>query len=349
MSVTPPTKRRKMYSSHNEAVPTVEISDSEEDNVQGEHPTTEPVPARARSAIASRSPHSAASRQSGTTAFTLSQPVSEFSRTEQALQPKRSKPRKPRTNESCAGQSEVRFNVPAVPVGSLSHGDVLQTMPRSSGRRHEGIAEDGKTSKHFRPGGSPSKMRINESTIESYDQRANELAADSSVDKDLRQFRPATTHGPRHVVQYEGSEDELAAPNISKKRDRESPGKHTQPRTNTARLKCQSGDYLLNFFQTYDSCQGQSLLRPTDDRRKFRIVSRDNDDGEKILHILHLNQVNKVRADDTHRMRLTGAITAKGDQYWYDLEFEDAAAFRQFRDNHAFPECSSITRFIKDP
>jgi sentrin-specific protease 7 len=345
MSVVSPAKRRKIYSSHNEAVPTVEILDSEEDDVQGEHPAAEPVSARARSAIASRSPHSTASRQSGTVAYTPSQPSSEFTIIDQFMQPpKRSKPRKLRANEGFADQSESHFDVPTVPAGSLSHGDASKTVPRNTVHRHEDIVEDGITSKHFQPSGSSGKMRINESTSEDYDQKDRKFAAESSIDKDLRQFRPATTHGPRHVTQYEGSEDELAAPNTSKKRDRQSPGKHTQRRT-----ECKPGEYVLSFFQTYDSRQRQSLLQPTDNRRKFRIVSRDNGGGEKTLHILHLNQVNKVRADDTTRMRLTGSIDAKGDQYWYDLEIEDPAAFRQFRDNHAFPECSSAARFIKDP
>ena len=346
MPVDPPAKRRKTHGSHNnEAVPTVEILDSEEDDVQSERPTAEPVSARARSAIASRSPHSAANRQSGTAAYTTSQPTSEFTIVDQSMQPKRTKPRKPRTSEGPADQSETWFDVPAVPAGSLSHGGASKTAPRTTVRRYEDIVEDGTTSKHFQSSGSSSRVRINESISENPDRRAKEFAAKSSVNQDLRQFRPANTHSPRHAAQYEGSEDELAAPNTSKKRDGQSPGKHTQRRT-----KYKLGDYLLNFFQTYGSSQEQALLRPVvDDRRKFRIVSRDNNGGEKILHILHLNQVNKVVADDTHRMRLTGAITANGDQYWYDLEFEDAAAFMQFRDNHVFRECSHATRFGKDP
>lgn len=344
MSVTSPTKRRKIYTSHNEAVPTVEILDSDEDDVQGEHPAAEPVSARARSAIASRSPHSAASRPSGTAAYTASQPSSEFTIVDQFMQPpKRSKPRKPRANEGFADHSESHFDLPAVPAGSLSHGDAFKTAPRNTIHRPEVIVEDGTTSKHFCSSGSSGKMRINESTFEDHYRKAREITAESSVDKDLRQFRPATTHRPRHAVQYEGSEDELAAPNTSKKRDRQSPGKHTQRRT-----KCKPGEYVLSFFQTYDSRQRQSLLRPTENSRKFRIVSRDNDGGEKTLHILHLNQVNKVWADDSNRMRLTGSIDAKGDQYWYDLEFEDVTAFRQFRDNWAFPECSDATQVKKD-
>lgn len=332
MSVASPAKRRKTNSSHKEAPPPVEILDSEEDDVRGEYPTAEPAPVRARSAIASRSPHSTASRQSGTVAYTPSQPSSEFTRIDQQMHPKRPKPRKHRTSEGFADQSESYFDAPVVPAGSLSHGHTSKTVLRNTVDRHEDIVDDGTTSKHFQPSGSSSKMRINESTLKAYDREAKEPAAGSSVDTDLRQFRPAAHHGSGHAVQYEGSEDELAAPNTSKKRDRQSPG-----------------EYLLSFFQTYDSRQGQSIFKPTEDRRKFRIVSKDNDGSDKTLHILHLNQVNKVIADDTHRIRLTGATTAKGDQYWYDLEFEDAAAFRKFRDNHAFPECSNTTRFIKDP
>jgi hypothetical protein len=142
MSVTSPTKRRKIYTSHNEAVPTVEILDSDEDDVQGEHPAAEPVSARARSAIASRSPHSAASRPSGTAAYTASQPSSEFTIVDQFMQPpKRSKPRKPRANEGFADHSESHFDLPAVPAGSLSHGDAFKTAPRNTIHRPEVIVE----------------------------------------------------------------------------------------------------------------------------------------------------------------------------------------------------------------
>ena len=340
--VDSPTKRRKIYSSRNEVAPTVEISDSEEDAVQSEHLTAEPVPARARSTIASKSPHSTTSRQSGTVAYTPSQPSSEFTIVDQFMQPpKRLKPRKPPANEGLADQSEILFDIPAVPAGSLSRGDTLKTAPRNTVRRREDIVEDETTSRHFQLSGSSSKLRINESTSEDRDRKAREFAAESSVDKDLRQYRPATTRGPRHTVQYEGSEDELATPNTSKKRDRQSPGKHTQ-----RGIKCKPGEYLLSFFQTYDSHQGQSVLRPTDNPRKLRIVSRDN---SKTLNMLDLASVTRVEADDEHRMRLTGAVTAKGERYWYDLEFEDAAAFMQFRDNCAFRECSSANQIIKDP
>jgi hypothetical protein len=344
MSVTSPTKRRKIDSSRNEAVPTVEILDSDEDDVQGEHPAAGLVSARARSAIASRSPHSTASRQSGTAAYSLSQHSSEFTIVDQSMQPKRSKPRKPRPNEGLADQSGIRFDLPAVPAGSLSHGNAFKTAPRNTIHKPEVIVEDGTTSKHFQPNGSSGKMRINESTSEVYDQKDSMFAAESSVDKDLRQFRPAITHGPRHVTQYEGSEDELAAPNTSKKRDRQSPGKHTQPR-----IKCKPNEYLLNFFQTYESTQAQSLLQWTGQGKTFRIISRDSDGDKRRPNILNLNSVIRVQADDTHRMRLTGAVNAEGDQYWYDLEFDDAVAFRHFRDNWAFPECRSTYQVKKDP
>lgn len=340
MPVDPPAKRRKTHGSH-EAVPTVEILDSEEDDVQSERPTAEPVSARARSAIASRSPHSAANRQSSTAAYTTSQPTSEFTIVDQSMQPKRTKPRKPRTSEGPADQSETWFHVPAVPAGSLSHGDALKTAPRTTVPRYEDIVEDGTTSKHFQSSGSSSRVRINESISENLDRRALEFAARSSVDKDVRRFRPATTHSSRHAAQYEGSEDELAAPNTSKKRDGNLSGKYTQRRTKT-----NSDEYVLSFFQTYDSRQGLSLLQPTGNRRKLRIINRDSG---KTLRILDFESVTRVQADDEHRMRLTGAITASGDQYWYDLEFEDPAAFRHFRDNYVFRECSSADQVKKDP
>lgn len=342
MPVDPPAKRRKTHGSHNnEAVPTVEILDSEEDDVQSERPTAEPVSARARSAIASRSPHSAANRQSDTAAYTTSQPTSEFTIVDQSMQPKRTKPRKPRTSEGPADQSETWFDVPAVPAGSLSHGDALKTAPRTTVPRYEDIVEDGTTSKHFQSSGSSSRVRINESISENLDRRAREFAAKSSVDKDLRQFRPATTHSPRHAAQYESSEDELAAPNTSKKRDGQSLGKNIPRRT-----KCNPGEYILNAVQTYGSRQGQSLLQPTDNRRKLRIINRDSG---KTLHILDFENVTRAQADDEHRMRLTGPVTGDRDQYWYDLEFDDAVAFRHFRDNWAFPECSSANQVTKDP
>lgn len=228
-----------------------------------------------------------------------------------------------------------------MPAGSLSHGDALKIAPRTTVRRYEEIVEDGTTSKHFPSSGSSSRVRINESISENLDRRAREFAAKSSVDKDLRQFRPATTHSPRHAAQYESSEDELAAPNTSKKRDGQSLGKNIPRRT-----KCNPGEYILNAVQTYGSRQGQSLLQPTDNRRKLRIINRDSG---KTLHILDFENVTRAQADDEHRMRLTGPVTGDRDQYWYDLEFDDAVAFRHFRDNWAFPECSSANQVTKDP
>ncbi|KAF3000073.1 hypothetical protein E8E13_001774 [Curvularia kusanoi] len=363
---TSPAKRRKMGGNYKKTIPTVELVDSDDEHGPGGGPRAEQVPtSRARSAIASRSPQgSTASKHSGTAGTPASQPTSEFRNTDQLMNPRRPRSRRSRVDLKLDDQSEILFDDSTVPAGSPPHG-ILNMVSSNNSQEHQGTAEtpkrsvhrsppkagrlrqsaDGQTSKHF----PPSQMRINESTAEENDRMARQTAVKSRADASLSTSKPAISDRSRDTDHFEGSEDELAKPNTSKMRDKRLPKEHKQSKISTAWQNAQPGDYLLNSFRTYDSGHQKSLLRPTDNPAMFRVMIRDINDNQQTRHMLNLKSVNRALTDDECRIRLTGPLKSDGSRYWFDLAFEDAAAFRHFRDEYAFPACSSQDQVLKSP
>ena len=259
------------------------------------------------------------------------------------------------------------MNVPFLGAGSLSRGQSVKILNDDvehskqiavesieRGVNHQSRMHDqpqqptGRVTSNYFP---PNKMRINESTTETYDRIASKIPDGSRSNRNLREYRAAESH----VLEIkgdpiEGSEDELAQPNSPKSRRKQPPPK-TMPQGKTAsKRKVTAGQYYqLNYVRTLDSVHDrtQLTLRQTDNPKIFRITGADLDGNVKTLHQLNLNSVNKVTADNTHRMRLTGPLDTQGGMHWYDLEFEDAFEFAQFRNNYVFPECNASHQIIK--
>lgn len=368
-----PVKRRKTEKSFNGPIETVEIPDSGDDEIEDHgSPLRQVITPRACSAISPGRPHSTSGWQFGKGTKPASQRTSEFTKTSKLLNPKRTRPRR-KPDVGDADQRESIFEVPVVAAGSLSgqyfkrstpnhiqHAhmnnveDLEQGMDRSSRRPDALHSADKVASKYFtRDQSSQIQMRINESTAEEvYQNIASHMPAIPNPDRELRQFRHAESHAPIEHDTVDGSEDELAQSDTGETRQKQSISKSTQKRSTNARSSLPPGYYRLRLFQTYGSRSGDDqsylMLSQTQDRRFFRITAADVDGNEKPLHELDLRNVNRVLADDTRRMRLTGPKNSDGEDCWCDLEFEDTDTFLHFRNEVIFPECMSSSRIIKD-
>lgn len=284
-------------------------------------------------------------------------PKSEFENTSDLLKPKRTIPR--RKNAIVRNETEKNFavNVPSLGAGSLSEGQSLEMISGDvalPGQRVLGDVETTNghqfqhpakriTSQHFPSRGM---MRISESTAETADERP----AEGYLERNLREFRPATGHQP-HIKSgsVEVSEDELAPPNTSKVKCRQVPVKETRQGKATRRQKhAVDKRYELSYVRTHNSKPDSSglVMRPTDNKMVFRISNTNTNGEEQILHMLNLTSVNKAVVDDKHCMRLTGG-RSRGNQYWYDLEFHHTDQFIQFRDDAVFPELIASNFLIK--
>ncbi|KAJ4986509.1 sentrin-specific protease [Stagonosporopsis vannaccii] len=365
-----PAKRRKTQHAVAEPVHTVEIEGSEEDEVQQESqvPRQASTP-RAHSVVSSRSPHSIASRQSGTQPKTRSVPMSEFASTSNLLIPKRTNPRRKNGNakdENQKTQKTFKVDVPSLGAGSLSQGHFLEMVGDniesskigSLGEDEQGVTHRMKdrhqsqhpfekvTSRHF----PPDRMRISELTAEEYDRIASGRPVEPFLNKNLREYRPADNQPlEKRDDPPELSEDELAPLDTPKLRRKQVPfGSARQGKATPGKPAAACKSYALSYVRTHKSQLDGSefILQPTDHRLNFRISNTDADGRERTLHHLDLGSVNRAVVDDTHHMRLTGGIS-RGNQYWYDLRFQHTDQFKRFRDEVVFPSLAQSNRFIK--
>ncbi|KAF2629290.1 hypothetical protein BU25DRAFT_465433 [Macroventuria anomochaeta] len=355
-----PLKRRKTEHPNVKHPHTVqEIDDSEEDEIQEViPPASQASTPRARSIMSSRSPHSTASKQSGTGAKPASQPMSEFAQTNNLLNPKRA-PSRRRKNVNATNKSRrgSQADVPFLGAGSLSQGQsaniadddikppgtarktILQSIEQGVKRNPSLIesqhSNERVTSKHF------PTMRINESTAaETYD-RITSGVSESGLTRNLREYRPAESHIPELKGDpIEGSEDELAQPNTSKSRRKQSPSTTSQMKHSAAARKNTIDKcYQLEYARSYGFGPdwAQFSMEHTENPRKFRISGLDLNGNSKVLKILDLASINRITSDNTHSMRITGP-SVNGNMYWCDLKFPEFKDFIQFRDNYIIPE-----------
>lgn len=292
--------------------------------------------------------------------------MSEFVTTSTMLIPKRTNPRHKNGSTKDKNQKSFNVDVPSVTAGSLSQGQPLESVSddvhllghsglgqfergvtqRTNGRHQPQYSAEKVTSRHF----PPEVMRINESTAEEYDRIASGKSFEPLSNRNLREYRGAESHSSEIKGDLiELSEDELAPPNTSRWKHKQAPLKGTREGKPSPRQKGAAGKrYELSYVRTHKSTPDSLglVMRPAETPSSFRISGTDADGIEKTLHDLDLNRVNRVLADDTQRMRLTGTVS-HGNQYWYDLGFKHTDQFIHFREDAVIPALAKSSCFIK--
>lgn len=360
-----PLKRRKTEHTTAERAHSVqEIEDSDGDEIQEVAPPARQATPGACSAMSSRSPRSATTRQAATGAKLGSQPTSEFANLDKFLNPKRNpRPRRPRSKGPGEHRRESRTESALLGAGSPSretvyiNDDDFET-PRTArslilqdfkqGVKPKSTSNDQQhsrgrvTSSHF------PVMRINESCADMDDGMVSQIA---STSKDLRDYRPAQCSASDVGKDpIEDSEDELAqsAPNSARAGPKQSPSKILQTKRITAKRKTTTEkSYQLEYARSYD-VEPDSLrltLEPTENPKDFRIMGHDLNGKSKLLKMLKLASVNRIVSDDVRSMRLVGPV-ANGNKYWCDLTFANFLGFQHFRDTFVYPEVANKARSV---
>lgn len=364
-----PAKRRKTGNFNEAPVDTIEVGDSDEDEIQPVAPPARQTPTpRPPSSFSSHSPHSTTSRHSGISSKAASQPTSEFANTSNFLAPKRQRPRRKGANDQDESRGVSHAEVPFLGAGSQAQEHPIEIHQDNFKSRHsarglilqdlkqgwkgslvpnESQHTDGRvTSSHFKPDNS--KMRINESTraeatAREYDRIAGDLARQSASGRNLRDFRPAEHASGVRGDPIEGSEDELAqmTPNTSKPRRRESPSKAV-PKGDSRQQNDGAGKcYRLRYARTYNlnvNFEDLQLRQDKTNPKNFRITTFDSERNVQTLETIDLRRVNRTDFDNVNRIRLLGPVT-NGNRYWFDLQFADSHEFPNFRVTYVVPEC----------
>jgi len=311
--------------------------------------------------LSARSPQSRMSIGSGSTVeeFKSSQATSEFRKADALLKSSQKKPRRPTSSRSQGGLRNSPFGGGALAIDSTASahpnggGDQRSTHNRSPDAARKILLQgfqqgdekpdffqhtrhrrtsDPVTSHHF------PEARINECTEETI---IHSRAVNGTPVELRRQHRPA----PKRKERMSGSSsaDELApSPNrrqpnpLSKAKQAAKSGAKRRRGPTWPLAFARSYDYEVQRSQVDDD-QAPVLLSDT---RGWRVQIYDFTEGYYDTKILIERQhINKVRADDTSRIRLEGPRQQDGNSQVFDLEFVDTSDFLLFRDQHA----SSLT------
>lgn len=204
-------------------------------------------------------------------------------------------------------------------------------------------------SKHF-PLQKNGSSRINHSTqphqgAEGTSERANALQSDNLRDK-FHRIDP----------DYDPIEDdELAGEDRSHRASARGSRSSKRPEhANVVTRKKHNVDgaqqgWPLVWARSYDMDErGEDLLlRREGESVRFSIERLSGLGRSTSGGLLDLNKVNSAFTDDISRIRLKGALS-KGEQYWYDLEFQNTDDFKIFCDRYVKPVCLPSKVFIKE-
>lgn len=281
------------------------------------------------SAMSSQSRLSVGSGSTGAE-FKIHRATNEFREVDGLINPSAKKPR-----QAICNKRQARRNNSPVRRGTLSeeaHQFILRDFKQGE-PPHKSV-ERPVTSEHF------PEARINESTTE---QPSTSRSVTSNSANLRTQHRPV----PKQLNQIEDSDsaDELAISPVATRKQALSPSKVKKAVQSGAKRngqsKISSSSWQLSFARSYGfegagskMEDGHATLVLRSDPKGLR-VQKYNTEGYETVILIHSQQVNKVHADETSRVRLEGPRNADGNSPIFDLEFLNSNDFLAFCNSHA--------------
>ncbi|EUC46741.1 hypothetical protein COCMIDRAFT_91958 [Bipolaris oryzae ATCC 44560] len=254
--------------------------------------------------------------------------------------------KKPR--QASCNKRQARQNHSPVRRDTLS-GEAHQFIIRSlkQGEPPQKSVERQVASKHF------PEARINESTTE---QPSTNHSFTSNSANLRTQHRPV----PKQLDQMEESDsaDELAISPVATRKQTLSPSKVKKAVQSGAKRnghsKTSGDSWPLSFARSYGfegagskMEDGHDTLVLRSDPKGLRLQKYSTEGYETII-LIHSQEVNKVHADETSRVRLEGPRNANGNIPIFDLEFLNSNDFLAFCNSHAASLTTSGKILSKD-